>query len=345
MLSRKLNKMEFKNIFKPLVSSHFLTTEELGRLLFLVNKNLTNSYSVNAWLLLCQHHWGYHTANTLLMTTDLDAETYFQTFATLRSNIRSWELLSSNHNPRFSFKDYVLLVEARTDETNAPLFCHAIAGESIPDLFTKGEILQKFVNPITPYVTTTQYPFSSFEEYSNSKVKLTLPTWNGYVHLIRCDGVAIRLLSCSHNGRCAHHQQAVPKELYPLFSQSSFMISDKGGYYIKHCLCDGFPRRRKMFRRLNIDDNYMEDAGWTGNLNVQLRLVYQPIFNASKTVISLIGFHLNIIWRVHGKNCHLTSRGLSHILECLSEWDDDIITLSRPKKTRTNTPLSMSTQS
>jgi hypothetical protein len=312
--------MQFNNIFKLLTStySHYLTTEELGRLLLLINKKLTSNLNINVWELLCQHHWGYDTANSLLITTNLDAVTYFKTFACLKSNCKPWGLLPS-HELRFSFQDYLLLVEARSMPTNKPLFCHAIPGDSISDLFTKGEMLRKLVNPIDLFTTATTY--LKHEDTHD------LPRWRGFVYLIRRDGIAIRLLSCSHNGTCTQHELGILTELYPLFSQSTFMMSDTHAYYKKHCLCDGFPRRRKLFKGFHIEDHHLIDAGWTGNMNVQLRLIYQTIFNDSNTIVSLNGFHVKITWRKHGKESRLSAKGLQYILECLSEWDDDVTML------------------
>jgi hypothetical protein len=321
--------MQFNNIFKLLIStnSHYLTTEELGRLLLLVNKKLTSNLNINVWQLLCQHHWGYDTANSLLITTNLDAVTYFKTFASLRSNCKPWGMLPS-HELRFSFQDYILLVEARIMPTNKPLFCHAIPGDSIPDFFTKGEMIRKLVNPIDLRTTPTTYPFYDVQlPHLKPEDTLDLPGWRGFVHLIRRDGVAIRLLQCSHNGTCTQHELGVLTELYPLFSQSIFMMSDIHAYDKKHCLCDGFPRRRKLFKAFHIEDHHLLDAGWTGNMNVQLRLIYQTVFNDSNTIVSLTGFHVKITWRKHGKESRLSAKGLQHILECLSECDDDVTTL------------------
>jgi len=153
-------------VLQPLASSGHLSSVDLGRLLLLTSKGITEAFTSSRgesneqehesggaregwdssvlWKSLCANHFGKENADALIQSSGMSPEQCFRSFA---------------HHPKprasvpplkYAPSDYMVTVEIRTEEGKLLLF-KVLDGEDIPDFFEKGEHEVSLDQPIVGY--------------------------------------------------------------------------------------------------------------------------------------------------------------------------------------------------
>jgi hypothetical protein len=320
----ELPPLQFHDVWKPLVSSQFLTNQELGRLLLLTNKGLledANDDTENVWKLLCQNHWGYEAADTLLRATGMSPKACFRKLVCKPKDPDTYTLPPLRYSPQ----DYLLIVDAFNQVTNKLLFCETIPGENVPDFFAHGRTYYPLDHPIVNHVAI-ETTFQSFEEYLASLdghyndgeyVHAGTPAWKGAVHLMRKqDQKIIQLLKISNNGESC----GVEPFRHGILRDNPNEI---GSDY--ESVSAGWTRHRDLMKHLGPRNDRYDYVD--GDLRMDFELAYKAKLAPTGTTLDITGFFLSTwLWDNAIENILETKEGVmfAHVLESLSDWDTDV---------------------